>query len=121
MLDEIRKIESLIEDGKQYVQTRLDEMKLAAADKSSRLLSLTVSVFLTAAVFFLFFVLIAVAGALFLGDWLGSRSLGFLIVAGLVLLATLWIWYKREYWIRRPIRKALLRVLFDEEKKDDHA
>jgi hypothetical protein len=44
-----------------------------------------------------------------------------LIVAGLVLLATLWIWYKREYWIRRPIRKALLRVLFDEEKKDDHA
>jgi hypothetical protein len=116
MLDEIRKIESLIEDGKQYVQTRIDEMKLTAADKSSRLLSLTVSVFLTVAVFFLFFVLIAVAAALFLGNWLGSLGLGFLIVAGLVLLATAWIWFKREHWIRRPIRKALLRVLFDEEK-----
>ena len=116
MLDEIRKIESLIEDGKQYVQTRIDEMKLVAADKSSRLLSLTVSIFLTAAVFFLFFVLIAVAVALFIGDWLGSRGLGFLLVSGLVLLTSLWIWIKRERWIRRPIRKALLRVLFDDEE-----
>ena len=119
MFEEIRKIESLIEDGKEYVQTRIDEIKLAAADKSSRVLSLTVSVFLTAAVFFLFFVMISVAAALFLGDWLGSRGLGFLIVAGLVLLATLWIWFKREHWIRRPIRKALLRVLFDEEEHHD--
>lgn len=119
MLDEIRKIESLLEEGKQYMQTRLDELKLSAADKSARLLSLTVSVFLTAAVFFLFFVLIAVALALFVGDWLGSRGLGFLIVSVLSLLAALWIWSMRERWIRRPIRNALLRVLFEEDKKHE--
>lgn len=117
MFDEIRKVESLIDEGKRYVQTRIDELKLAAADKSSRLLSLTVAVFLTAGVFFLFFVLLTVALAFFVGDWLGSRGLGFMIVAGVVLLFALWIWSKRERWIRRPIRNALLRVLFDEEKK----
>ena len=121
MLDEIRKIESLIDEGKRYVQTRIDEMKLAAADKSARILSLTVSVFLTAAVFFLFFVLITVALAFFVGDWLGSRGLGFLIVSGLTLLSAIWIWSLRERWIRRPIRNALLRVLFEEEKKDGHS
>ena len=117
MFDEIRKVESLIDEGKRYVQTRIDELKLTAADKSSRLLSLTVAVFLTAAVFFLFFVLFAVALAFFLGDWLGSRGLGFMIIAGLTLLFALWIWGKRERWIRRPIRNALLRVLFEDEKK----
>jgi O-antigen/teichoic acid export membrane protein len=101
------------------VQTRIDEMKLSAADKSARILSLTVSVFLTAAVFFLFFVLIAVALALFVGDWLGSRGLGFLIVAVISLLAAFWIWVMRERWIRRPIRNALLRVLFEEENKHE--
>ena len=121
MLDEIRKIESLIDEGKRYVQTRIDEMKLSAADKSARLLSLTVSVFLTAAVFFLFFVLISVALALFVGDWLGSKGLGSLIVSVFSLLAALWIWSKRERWIRRPIRNALLRVLFEEEKKDERS
>jgi hypothetical protein len=119
MLDEIRKIESLIDEGKRYVQTRIDEMKLSAADKSARILSLAVSVFLTAAVFFLFFVLIAVALALFVGDWLGSRGLGFLIVAVISLLAAFWIWVMRERWIRRPIRNALLRVLFEEENKHE--
>ncbi len=117
MFDEIKKVESLIDEGKRYVQTRIDELKLAAADKSSRLLSLTVAIFLTAAVFFLFFVLLATASAFFVGDLLGSRGLGFLIVSGVVLLSALWIWSKREKWIRRPIRNALLRVLFDEEKK----
>jgi hypothetical protein len=121
MLDEIGKIESLIDEGKRYVQTRLDEMKLSAADKSARLLSLTVSVFLTAAVFFLFFVLISVALAFFIGDWLGSRPIGFLIVAGIGLLGALWIWSMRETWIRRPIRNALLRVLFEEEKKHEES
>lgn len=117
MFDEIKKVESLIDEGKRYVQTRIDELKLAAADKSSRLLSLTVAIFLTAAVFFLFFVLITIALAFFVGDWLGSRGSGFLIVSALALLGALWIWVKRERWIRRPIRNALLHVLFDEEKK----
>lgn len=119
MFDELRKIESLIDEGKQYLQTRLDQLKLSAADKSARLLSLTVSVFLTAAVFFLVFVLIAVAGAFFLGDWLGSRGLGFLLMALLTLLLAGWVWSRRERWIRRPIRNALLRVLFEEEKKHE--
>ena len=117
MFDEIRKVESLIDEGKRYVQTRIDELKLVAADKSSRLLSLTVAIFLTAAVFFLFFVLLTISLAFFIGDILGSRALGFVLVSVVVLLCALWIWICREKWIRRPIRNALLRVLFDEEKK----
>lgn len=119
MFEEIRKIESLIDEGKQYLQTRLDQLKLSAADKSARLLSLAVSVFLTAGVFFLFFVLLAVSAALFVGDWLGSRGLGFLFISFLSLLLAVWVWSRREKWIRRPIRNALLRILFDEEKKHE--
>ena len=119
MFDEIRKIESLIDEGKQYLQTRIDQLKLSAADKSARLLSLAVSVFLTAAVFFLFFVLLAVSAALFIGDWLGSPAWGFLFVAFVSLLLAVWVWSRREKWIRRPIRNALLRVLFEEEKKHE--
>jgi hypothetical protein len=40
-------------------------------------------------------------------------------VAVLSLLAALWIWVMRERWIRRPIRNALLRVLFEEENKHE--
>jgi len=68
--------------------------------------------------FFLFLVLICIAGAIVLGQWLESFWLGFLIVGGIVFVVGLVLWIFKDRLIRKPIMNVLINVMFDKEEDE---
>lgn len=119
MSEEFKKAESLLEQLKAYVNTRVAQAKLSVAEKASRLAATMIAFLLVALVFFLFLVLASVAGAIAIGQWLDSMWLGFLIMAGLVLLVMLLVWALKDRLLRIPIMNALIKALFEKEEHDD--
>jgi small-conductance mechanosensitive channel len=112
--------ESFIDQVKEYVNTRLAQLKLSFAEKTSKVVAITIAVIMLALVFFLFLVLVCTACAIAIGQWLENFWLGFLIMAGIVLLAGFILWISKDWLIRRPIMNALINSMFDkdEDEKD---
>jgi len=73
-----------------------------------------------ALVFFLFLLLICIAGAIAIGQWVESFWMGFVVVGGIVLIVGLILWITKDWLIRRPIMNALINAMFDkdEDEKD---
>ena len=84
--------ETFVDQVKEYVNTRLAQLKLSFAEKTSKVMSVMIAVVISALVFFLFLVLICIAGAIILGQWLESFWLGFVIVGGIVFVVGLILW-----------------------------
>ncbi len=119
MSEEFNQFESLAEQLKAYVNTRVSQVKLSLAEKLSNLAATMIALLLSALVFFLFITLLCVAGALLIGQWLGSLWLGFLIVSGFVLLIGLIIWLAKDRLFRLPIMNALIEAMFENEDEDE--
>jgi hypothetical protein len=112
--------EAFVDDVKEYVNTRIAQLKLLFAEKTSKVMSVLVAVIMSALVFFLFLVLVCIAGAIAVGQWLESFWLGFLVIAGIVLLAGFFLWIFKDQIIRKPIMNVLIKTMFDkdEDEKD---
>lgn len=110
--------ESLIDEAKEYLNTRLTQLKLSFAEKTSRIAALMIAVVMSALVFFLVLVLISVAGAIAIGKWLENYWLGFLITGAVILLAGFILWFAKDRLLRIPVMNALIKVMFDEDEKD---
>ena len=117
--DEFKKIEETAEHLKSYVNTKIAQLKLSAAEKISDVISLFIAKLLVAVVFFFFIFFGSSALAYGLGDYFEKTWLGFVIVAGFYLLAGLAIWFGRERLVRIPIMNAILRRLFMNETKQN--
>ena len=111
------KVEELADNAKEYINTRIESIKLNAAEKSSVIIANGVAKVVTA-IFFLFFLgLASIALSFLVGEWIGRLWAGFLVVAGFYLLIGVIIWFARERLIRVPVMNALIHQLFlhDEE------
>jgi hypothetical protein len=120
----LTKIEELLDQLKAYADTRIALAKLEAAKKISHLLSSAIAFILVALLFFLFMLMISIAGAWALGNWFHSMPLGFLVVGIVYLIVCLFIWTSREKFLRVPIMNSMIMQLFPdsaskEEKKKD--
>jgi len=115
MSEEFNKIEGLAERLKAYLNTRLSQLKLSAAEKTAKISSVLIAVLLTALVFFLFLTIFSMGIALLIGELLGNYWLGFMIMSGLILLLGLWGWVSKDRWLRIPIMNLLIGILFNEE------
>jgi uncharacterized membrane protein YbhN (UPF0104 family) len=121
MSEEFEKAESLFSELKEYVNTRVAQAKLSIAEKLSIIITYAIMILMVALVFFLFLVLLCVAGALAIGQWLENIWLGFIIMAALSLLLGLLMWMAKDRILRKPIMNLLIKTLFendDENEKD---
>ena len=114
------KIEELADHVKDYVKTKVASVKLNVAAKTSRLISNLIAGLIVAGVFSLFIIFGSVAAALALSAWIGKMYAGFLIVAGIYLLAGIIVWNGCERILRIPIMNSMIKQLFkdDEDEKD---
>jgi len=112
------RVEELVDSVKEYLNNRIDQVKLAAAEKASEVMSNILAAVVVAVVFFFFFIFSSMALAYGLGAWIGKTWAGFAIVAGIHLLTGLVVWSARGRLIRLPIMNALLGQLFTQ--TDDH-
>jgi len=110
--------ETFVDQVKEYVNTRLAQLKLSFAEKTSKVVAIMIAVVMVALVFFLFLVLLCIAGSLAMNQWLESSWLGFLIMAGIVLLAGFILWISRDRMIRRPIMNAMINAMFDKDEDE---
>lgn len=113
------RVEELADSIKEYVNTRMDEVKLNVAEKTSAFFANLIAGFVVAGVFLFFIIFASIALSLGLGEWLGKEWLGFLIVAGLYLILGIIVWSARGKIIRMPIMNAMIRQLFRNEEEDD--
>ncbi len=115
------KVEDLADTIKDYVNTRMEYVKLSAAEKSSAVIANVIAVFAVAIVFIFFIIFAGMALAFGLAAWLGSTWLGFLIVAALYLLLGVIVWVARGKIIRMPVMNSMIQQLFvNEEEEDDY-
>ncbi len=119
MSDEFNRIESLLGQAKEYVNTRIAQFKLSVAEKISKTMATVIAGLVAALVFFLFLVFAGVAAAIALGQWTGYMWLGFLIIAVVYLLMAVIVWKAKDRLLALPIMNAIIGRLFDEEEVED--
>jgi len=118
MEQDFNNAETFVDQVKEYVNNRLAQLKLSFAEKTSKVMAVMVAVLLSALVFFLFLLLICIAGAIALGQWLESFWLGFVIEGGIVLIVGCILWIFKDRIIRKPIMNALIHQLFKNDEED---
>ncbi len=102
------KAEELAGTIKEYINTRIEAVKLSAAEKTSAIVANVIARIMVALLFVFFLVLASIALALVLGQWMGAIWAGFLVVAGLYLLACITVWKARNKLIRLPLTKQTI-------------
>ena len=112
-MEQNSQVESLLEKIKDYVETRIELLKLKAIDKSSGVISSILS-FVVLAVFSLFFlILMSIGLALWIGDLLGKSYYGFFIVAFVYIIIGLVIFFGRKKWVKPPVEKIMINSFLD--------
>ncbi|HRO86031.1 MAG TPA: phage holin family protein [Niabella sp.] len=113
------KAEELTGTVKEYINTRIDAVKLNAAEKSSSVAANFIAGSIVAFMFFFFFIFGGIALSFGLGNWIGSTWAGFLVTAILFLLIGILAWMAKGKLIRLPIMNALIQQLYDEDDEED--
>lgn len=113
------KIEELTEHIKDYVNVRIDSIKLGTAEKTSKVMANLIAGSVVGVVFLLFFLFLNFSLAYALAEWTGKTWLGFLIVAGIYLVLAIVVWIGRGKIIRIPIMNSMVKLLFKNGEDDD--
>jgi len=99
-------------DITQYVDLRLDYLKIEGIDVFSTIASKLLMVVLALLFGIIFTSFLLFALAFFLGEILGANYWGFLIVAGIFLLFALLFFVFRKSLIQNPLVNTLISSLF---------
>lgn len=118
------RVEELADHIKEYVNIRIDAVKLHTAEKTSKAIAGALAFVVVIQLLALFAVFASIALAFAFAAWTGQVYWGFLIVAGIYLLLGVIVWLAKERLLRIPIMNALLRQMHagkneDENNEDD--
>lgn len=108
MEDQQSLIESLIEKGEQYGKTTIELLKLKTLDKSADVASTLISWAIVVVFTVLFFLILNIGIALWIGELLGKSYYGFFAVAGFYALLAIIFALFREQWVKRPVNNSIV-------------
>ncbi|BBE19508.1 hypothetical protein AQPE_3693 [Aquipluma nitroreducens] len=106
-------IESLIEKGEQYGKTTLELLKLKTLDKSADVASNLVSWLIVLIFAVLFFLILNIGVALWLGELLGKSYYGFFVVSGIYALLALIFSIFRKQLIKDPLNNSIIEQVLE--------
>jgi hypothetical protein len=115
----IEDFSNLKDDIRDYINIRLEQMKLEIAEGSSRILSRILLVLVSTFLLLIIFLFLSFAAAYFLGTLLQSTELGFLLVAGFYSLILILVLYFRRIIFDRPAIQYVLSILFQKNSNDE--
>lgn len=101
-------IGTLFERAEHYVKTSADLIKLKAIDKSADVIATLTARLAVIAFITLFFLVLNIGIALWLGEMLGKSYYGFFIVAGFYALIGILLYVFRNKWIKAPVRNSII-------------
>ena len=115
-----RPVEALGKEASEYIDLRIDDLKLTTAKGLSMTLSKLLYMLLVLFVVSIIFISIAIGGVMWIGEMIGSYAGGAAIVAAffLLLLGVLVLLRKRLF--RDTFVPLLINLFFDEDKSTSH-
>lgn len=115
-----RPVEELGKEASEYIDLRIDDLKLTTAKGLSMTLSKFLYMLLVLFVVSIIFISIAIGGVMWIGEMIGSYAGGAAIVAAffLLLLGVLVLLRKRLF--RDTFVPLLINLFFDEDKSTSH-
>ncbi|WP_291855055.1 phage holin family protein [Marinilabilia sp.] len=105
-------LDELKNELEEYVQIRVDLIKLHIAGEMSRFFSSFMTKTVMLYLFFFVFMFFSIAAGLVLGSWLDSYALGFAAMGGLFLIAALIFWFLRKQLIERHVVQRFIELMF---------
>jgi hypothetical protein len=118
MLDDINELKK---DVLEYIEVKLDLIRLHTAENLSRIFSNVATIAVIGYLLFFIILFISFAAGFYIGSLLDSNELGFLCIAGFYTLLLLLFLAFRKQIVEQPVIKAIVRLLFpkfnDDEKK----
>jgi hypothetical protein len=111
MEDNATPIEKLFDKAGDYSKTTLDLIKLNAIDKSADFVSFVTVRMTLFIVVALFFLIINIGIALWLGELVGKLYYGFFIIAGFYALLAILLYVFRLEWIKVPVSNSVITQL----------
>jgi hypothetical protein len=114
MEEQTSSIESLIEKGEQYGKTTIELLKLKTLDKSADVASNLVSWLIVLIFAILFFLILNIGVALWLGGLMGKSYYGFFAVSGFYGFLTLIFGIFRKQLIKEPLNNSIIEQVLDE-------
>jgi len=105
-------IQALAEQAKEYLETRVELIKLKAIDKSADVVSSIASRVVTAVALIFFFLILNIGLGLLLGDLLGKSYYGFFVLAAIYLITGLLFKSNGNKWVKEPVSTMLIKKLF---------
>ena len=100
--------ESLFKKTGEYVETRIDLMKLQAVNKTSEVTSSLVSNIIIVMLGMMTIMLLNIGIAFYLGEVLGGIHYGFFIVGGFYLLLATVLYVFRKDWLKTPVQDKMI-------------
>ncbi len=104
---------SLFENAGDYLETRLDLLKLQAVNKSSDVTSSIVSRIIILLIISFAMIILNIGLALWAGELLGKVYLGFFIVAGFYALIALVLHLFRHSWLKEPVSSMIIKKMLN--------
>jgi hypothetical protein len=104
-------VEVLIEKAGDYLETRFDLLKLRAADRSADIISSFASKLIVLLVMSVFFIILNIGIAIYVGELTGKLYYGFFIVAGFYFIAGLIFYQMRHRWLKNPFADKLVQKM----------
>ncbi len=111
-------IQALVKDSQDYVKLQVEDTKLRVVERLARMGGQLSSLVITIFIFLCVVALLLVAGALFLGDLLGSMALGFCVVAFSAAISTWLVMKLKRQLISKPVSNIIVKSLLEEIDED---
>lgn len=117
MKDKAILIEMLFEKVESYTKTTLELYRLKAIDKASDVFATIASSLIIAVIIALFFILVSIGLALYLGELLGKNYYGFFALGGFYALIAILMAMNRRAWLEIKLNDYIINQTF--KKKDN--
>lgn len=114
MQNQTTSMESFFEKIKNYIETRIELIKLKAIDKSSSIVSILVTYIVVFIFFWFFFVLLNIGIALLIGDLIGKAYYGFFILAAFYAVVGIVILKNRNKWVKTPVINMMVKGMHED-------
>ncbi len=108
----------LLDDIRDYVETRVEITRLTLLDKLSDVVSIVIAGLVIGFLFLLFFIFVGLASAYLIAEYTGHTYLGFCIVAIIFLTAGIIFIRKKKDWIQKPVADKIIFSFFKNDKDE---
>lgn len=102
-------IGSLLENIQDYIETRIELLKLKAIGKVSDVVSSLVSVLLISIVLIFAVSILNIGLSIWIGHLLGGTAYGFFVVGGFYLLVAIFLIAFKSKWLKAPLADMIIK------------